>query len=196
MNVKTQTFEAKEQGQMFSACFCCNRARKTSIFFKRQKPVNKHLSAFNVLIHWVIYFHFVSWLVSSFVGCYNYSAEDKMNFGGYLPNLTRETCLEKCQSFSLFGLTGGDRCYCRSHLPNSSSVDRQFCRELPCQGEETCGAEQYVAIWDYSVEVEDNTGNHSIHKIFILSFQGMAETYNVHCSCNDGQPIYPLRCKP
>lgn len=95
--------------------------------------------------------------LSSFVGCYNYSAEDKMNFGGYLPNLTRETCLEKCQSFSLFGLTGGDRCYCRSHLPNSSSVDRQFCRELPCQGEETCGAEQYVAIWDYSVEVEDNT---------------------------------------
>ncbi|PIK52229.1 hypothetical protein BSL78_10891 [Apostichopus japonicus] len=97
---------------------------------------------------------------STYVGCFNYFPDDTTYFGGKILNLIPKICLDKCRAYRFYGLTQGSRCYCISHIANTSREDVDcYGNGIPCEGAEKCGGSGYIAIWDYKPEtvVTDET---------------------------------------
>ncbi|XP_071835423.1 uncharacterized protein [Apostichopus japonicus] len=86
---------------------------------------------------------------TSYVGCYSYTPNEIMDFGGKVEYLTPTICSEICHTYKFFGVTQGSKCYCRSVISNTRQRNDDECNELPCQGVPTCGGSGYIAIWDF-----------------------------------------------
>ncbi|XP_071835417.1 uncharacterized protein [Apostichopus japonicus] len=97
-------------------------------------------------------------LSSSFSGCFNYTPNDTLYFGGKLNKLTPKVCRDKCHYFQFFGLTQGSKCYCLSSIPEILRAANASCMKdgVWCVGGERCGGSGFIAIWNYITTEKEN----------------------------------------
>ncbi|KAJ8033155.1 hypothetical protein HOLleu_23306 [Holothuria leucospilota] len=146
----------------------------------------------------LITFYKINGFNYTYSGCFFYTTNGNFYFGGLVPNLDLEVCVQRCHiSYEYAALTQGNKCYCSDRLPQKSlkeSDSECLTKGLKCRGGEKCGGSGAIAIWTSLTNLE-NTGTTyagCFNEVIDFNFKGNRNFTDCKQHCKKNYPYFGM----